>query len=174
MYFIGEYSQNKDLILDLVLTFIVVSQIYDNISLILFLHNTSKQDNEDLQSTIHKIYRQLNITNVFSKVVCVPIDNNKKTLLDCHNACDIYLDINDTAASSINSKYAALFGNQVIDSSELVFDSRIIRNNIIDDKLYHAPTQTSLVDAIRRGIQSPQTTKKFDTPILKLAQIIWK
>lgn len=172
MYFIGDYIGNKDLIRDLVISFILFSTKHDNLSLILFLTDSSQKDIQEVQSIVQKVYSDLQITNVFVKVVGVSVSSNINSLISCHMSGNIYLNINDNIRNDLNVKYAEKFNNEILDLADMTKERTIIRNNIIAKNcIYEIPTQSGILNAMD-NLSNKINTQNQDKK--DIASIIWQ
>ena len=175
MYFIGDYAGNRDLIKDLIMCFTVFSLKNDNLSLVIFLTNAIQKDIQELQNLIQKIYKDLEVTNVFSKVVCTGIGSTIQSLIACHMSGDIYLNINDNPRNGLNSLYAQKFNHEILDLAEVGTHRIIARNGVISkNNTYDTPTQSGIIDAMDRLLlrNNNKTTDLIDKK--ELCEILWQ
>lgn len=172
LYFIGKYAHNKDLLYDLILAFIVSLSRYDQMSLLLFLTDTTHKETETLSSSIKQIYSDLNMSNILNKVVIIPTPSDFASINNCHKTGDIYLCINDDQKNALNINYAKYHNNSIIDWSSLIYEYTYRRNNIIDSMGFHSPLQSSIVSALSDH-QNDKTVNpnNISQPI---EQIIWE
>lgn len=167
-YFIGSFQNNKDLLIDMILSFVVFSQTNDNISLLLLLTNTNKKEIDLLQNIINATYKQLNINNVFIKIVCINLPMNLSTIINYHNYCDTYLNINDDNHSSFNTNYAKKFNNTIIDAHNLKYENKIMRNDIVSHDGFYVPIQNTIIEAFRN-----YTANQSNVSYEKIGNAIW-
>ncbi|NBW09718.1 MAG: hypothetical protein EBR82_17015 [Caulobacteraceae bacterium] len=171
-YFIGDYLQNKDLINDLILSFIMFTERYDNISLILFLTNTNKKDIDKLNDAIKNIYQNLNIMNIFIKVMIIPINFDINNIISCHKIGDIYLNINDDNKNSLNANFAKKYGKPTINHSDTVMDNKYYRNDIVKNNLFEFVDCYSISRAMQEILET-ENTKQSSFIATSIENIIW-
>ena len=169
-YFIGSYPKNRDIVYDLILTFILYSHKKDDSSLVLFLTDVSKKDTDALQQSIQFLYGALNITNVFSKIALVPINATLDNFIACHKSGDIYLNINDDTKQAMQTNYAKLYNSKIIDLTDLHMEYRYNRNENIGSNLVEFPTQHSILQAYD-NIDNIITNNQYET--YPIEQIVW-
>jgi len=171
LYFVGTYAENMDLLHDLILTFIVSMSGNSDVSLLLFLTNMSQKDVEALNKYVQQTYNDINVSNIFTKVIVIPIQPDLSIINNCHKTGDVYLAINDNPKNALNINYAKYHNKRVIDWSSLTYEYTYRRNKRISSIGFHAPLQNSLVSIVT-NCQNEQTTATDTTQPIE--QIIWE
>jgi hypothetical protein len=171
LYFIGSYLDNIDLLQDLILSFIVSMSGKENISLLLFLTDTNKKDIDNVNGYISLVYKELSVTNVFPKVVCIDTKFDLAHINNCHKIGDIYLNINDGSKNGLHINYARHHNKQIIDWSNLSFEFTNKRNNIINEQGFSVPLQSSIMSAI---LQLERLSTHSPSDIIPIERAIWE
>ena len=155
-YTIVDYKENIDLVQDLIVSFIISSSINETVCLVLNLINSDQESLTELQNIIKLTYEKLKLNNTFNKILLVPLQNNISNILSAHNTGDIFLNINEDDISSIYDKYALYFKNKFINHSNIDFEKRYTRNNIINNNGYLAVLQDSIKNIFMNDINNQQ------------------
>lgn len=171
MYFIGSYSSNRDIIFDLILTFVLFSLRNDNMSLIIYLIDGNNQEIEHIKSFTKNIYDSLKISNIFPKVLPVSIPANISNIINCHKTGNIFLNINDDSRHYFHSSLAKHFGNNTLELIDLEHEYRIMRNDNIADSGFICPTQAGLATMMENIVNDTVTTKQNETH--RLEDLLW-
>jgi|694.fasta_scaffold00279_38 hypothetical protein len=154
MYTIANYAANSDLYSDLLIDFIILTQKYENLCLVLFVVDSGGSIQE-IQKIIDKTYESLNIIASLKKICIIPILPTIENLVSCHKICDMYLNINDDIRSTANSAYAYALDKPTIEHHNLSFQMTPIRNSKISKHWYDVPSNQSIMTAMQNILSNP-------------------
>ena len=170
-YFMGTLQHNKDLLLDLMLSFGIFSQTHDNTSLVLLMFDANKKETDSIQNIVNSIYKQLNVNNVFVKIIYNSIPNKLETIIEYHQYCDVLLNINDNTRNSLQANYARVFGSNIINDYDLKYEKSIMRNDIINSNGFLTPTQNSILEALQNFTSGSLNTHNISPD--SIGKFIW-
>jgi hypothetical protein len=154
MYMIANYVLNSDLYNDLLIDFIILTQKYENLCLVLFVVDSSDSIQE-IQKIVDKIYESLNISTSLKKICIIPILPTIENLISCHKICDMYLNINDDIRSTANAAYAYALNKSTVEHHHLSFQMTPIRNGRISPNWYDVPSNQSIMTSIQNILSNP-------------------
>lgn len=154
MYMIANYALNSDLYHDLLIDFVILTQKYDNLCLVLFVVDSSGYIQE-IQKTVDKIYESLNIITSLKKICIIPILPSIENLVSCHKICDIYLNINDDIRSTANAAYAYALNRPTVEHYNLSFQMTPVRNGKISKNWYDVPSNQSIMTSMQNILSNP-------------------
>jgi hypothetical protein len=172
LYFIGDYSQNSDLIRTLIASFISLHRYRENLCIVFFLTDNNTKIVDELKQFSNQAYKQLNIGNVIDKNVFVNINLDEKSIAMCHRTGDVFLDLNEDSNNSYHKKNAEKFGNLVVGRENLNFYTNLVRNNNINFDQYLIASQASIETKIATTLDKPETnTENINGNTLE--QLLW-
>lgn len=159
LYFIGNYTNNKNSIETLIQSFL--SNIsYQDTCLVLFMTDITESEKIELEKFIQKTHQNLGTVFTINKVVVAPILSNINNICIAHNSGNTFIDIENTGSCAINQKIAIAFNKKVIENVETEF------------KLYKRSGQINISDlSMNRLVQRYIISKNIDTSLFKTEHI---
>jgi hypothetical protein len=112
LYYVGDYSTNKDNIHKLCNSFASHSK-RDQHTLLLFLSYLTKPQKDEIESYIHKIHQLCN-KNLPPKINVIGIDTDMGTLSLIHRTGDVFIDLNDDCTNTLNTKISKIYNKSLL------------------------------------------------------------
>lgn len=116
LYFIGDYTNNENMINKIIVSFIVSFRSINNVSLVLMLTDSNSQEVENqILSNIKNIYSKMDFHPILSPIKTILQPLSIEQLHTIHSFFDIHLDIRDSYNTGINRCLATIYNKQTID-----------------------------------------------------------
>lgn len=124
-YFIGSFSNNKNIIKTIITSFYLSFSAETTISLLLFITESSDQVNQELNKIVNTVRQELNIVNpnYYHKIVVNKL--SESNIFAIHNSCDTYISLYDSGIeSNFHKSIAQKYNNNIIDDSNtnMIYD----------------------------------------------------
>lgn len=136
MYFIGEYTQNFDIVQHIILDFTLFATLQKKWCLILYLPNITSEQKNDLSKTCLDIFKKAGYVYNNIPVVIVDDDCSYQSISRIHNSCDVLLNIGEVF-NPINYWYASAESNKIVDFVDCKQSNTFIKNSYLNMDQYN-------------------------------------
>ena len=170
-YFIGSFL-NKNIIKTIISSFYLTFSSETNISLILFITESSDHIQQEINKIVDSVRQELNIINpnYYHKIIINKL--SKSNILAIHNSCDTYISLYDSGIeSNFNKSIAQKYGKNIIDdtNTNMIYDvSQGYGDTYYRGELRLTTNTVFLSEAMIRSLQTKSNITESATTIDKI------
>ena len=171
-YFIGSFLNNKNIIKTIISSFYLTFSSETNISLILFITESSDHIQQEINKIVDSVRQELNIINpnYYHKIIINKL--SKSNILAIHNSCDTYISLYDSGIeSNFNKSIAQKYGKNIIDdtNTNMIYDvSQGYGDTYYRGELRLTTNTVFLSEAMIRSLQTKSNSTESATTIDKI------